>query len=132
MMMIDPSFMKLKLEPELDLDSVELKAGYEKFLDEVGIYFFILRIERNLNPTPVEKHLGITPGVIQQIEAGRFNWSVNMLEDIWNHYYSLPIRHDLLSRFNAKNKKSLLAQLIKMGLRRNKFLQEKEPIKLML
>jgi hypothetical protein len=47
-----------------------IEKDHKNFLDEIGIYFLILRIERNLNPTPVEKKLRITPGVIRQIEAG--------------------------------------------------------------
>lgn len=111
--------MEFKLESELDLESEELKRDHKNFLDEIGIYFFILRIERNLKPTPIEKFLQITPGVILQIEAGEFNWSTDMLEDIWNYYYSAPIKRDLLSRFKVKNKNGLLARLIKMGLERN-------------
>jgi hypothetical protein len=125
-MMINMHENKLKLETVLDFESAEFKADYEKFRDEVGIYFFILRVERNLKTTPIERLLKITPGVIQEIEAGRLNWSTTMLEDMWNYYFSLPIKYDILSRFNVNKKNGVLAHLVKIGLKRNKRLQKRK------
>lgn len=112
--------MELKLEQEVALESEELRRDYKNFLNEIGLYFFILRIERNLKPTPVEKLLRITPGTILQIEHGKLNWNTDMLEDIWDYYCSVPVKMNVLSRFNAKNKNGPLADLIKMGLKRSK------------
>lgn len=117
--------MEPKFKPGTDLESDELKGGYKNFLEEIGIYFFILRMERGINITPVEKFLKITRGVLQQIEAGKFNWSTNMLEDIWDYYFSLPITRSIFSRFRVKNKKSVLADLIRIGIKRKKALQRK-------
>jgi hypothetical protein len=72
--------------------------------------------------------LKITPGVIRQIEAGNFEWNTNMIESIWDYYFSLPIRHDHLSRFNAKNKKGVLSSLIKIGVKRNKMLPRRKTL----
>lgn len=110
--------MEQEWKTELNLESDELKKGHKNFLEEVGIYFFILRIERSVNITSVEKFLKITRGVLPEIEAGNFKWNTNMLEDIWDYYFSLPITRGLLSRFHVKNKKSVLADLIKIGLKR--------------
>lgn len=113
--------MEQKPESALDFDFEKVRSDHEDFLKEIGIYFFILRTERGLKPTPVEKFLGITPGVIRQIEDDKLNWNTDMLDEIWNYYYSKPVRLDLLSRLNPKNKNSVLADLIKMGLKRCKF-----------
>jgi hypothetical protein len=110
--------MEPKEEHVLDLESPDLRREHQNFLDEIGIYFFILRIEREVKPTPVEKFLRITPGVIRKIEDGKMNWNMKMLDEIWDYYCSLPVKRSILSKLKARDNSGPLAQVIKMGLKK--------------